>query len=81
MRLLKLIVVTAIGLMVVALIGLLIERDQTKKKTQRLPSIMEIQERIGATPDGILGPQTQQLWDAAICDQYANEYFKFLGEE
>lgn len=48
-----------------------IEQAQTK---DRLPTIEEIQERIGAVPDGILGPETQKLWELALCDQYAAQW-------
>jgi len=41
-----------------------------------LPTIQEIQERVGANPDGILGPETQKLWDKEICNQYARPYFE-----
>jgi len=34
-------------------------------------SLAEIQEIIGAEPDGIYGPETKAKWDAAINNQYA----------
>lgn len=37
----------------------------------RLPSIVELQEMVGATPDGRLGRETEEKWNRAICDQYA----------
>ena len=40
-----------------------------------IPSIEEIQERIGAKPDGIIGPQTIKKWDAALGNQSADQYF------
>jgi len=42
----------------------------------KLPSLMEIQERVGAKPDGKYGPETRDLWDRAICNQCAGEHFK-----
>ena len=41
-----------------------------------LPTIADIQRRIGANPDGKLGPETQRKWDRAICDQFAAESFR-----
>lgn len=41
-----------------------------------LPTIEEIQQRVGAQPDGKLGKETQKKWEAAINNKYANEYFK-----
>ena len=46
------------------------------KACPALPTIQEIQTRIGCTKiDGKLGPgwqrsETQRLWDAALCDGY-----------
>lgn len=40
-----------------------------------VPSIEWVQEKIGCEKiDGILGDETQRLWDRAICQQYADEY-------
>ncbi|KKM15301.1 hypothetical protein LCGC14_1697510 [marine sediment metagenome] len=36
-----------------------------------IPTIIEIQERIGAKPDGILGKETQEKWDLYLCNQEA----------
>jgi len=38
-----------------------------------VPTFRELQEKVGAEPDGIIGPNTIALWDKAICDQYAIE--------
>ena len=35
-----------------------------------LPTIREIQERVGAVPDGILGPETQAKWNEATGYNY-----------
>lgn len=39
------------------------------KSEPYLPSLIEIQERIGAEPDGIYGPETRQKWDQAYIAQ------------
>ena len=40
-----------------------------------IPTIEEIQTEIGCEKiDGILGDETQRLWDLAICNQYASEW-------
>lgn len=31
-----------------------------------LPTIKQVQEYIGANPDGILGPETQRLWEEKL---------------
>ena len=33
--------------------------------------IKEVQLIVGAEPDGKLGPETQEKWDAYICDHHA----------
>jgi len=32
--------------------------------------------RVGAVPDGKLGPETQRKWERALCDQFAAETFR-----
>ena len=49
------------------------------KPSGRLPTIREIQERIGAKPDGILGPETQRKWEEAINNQFAIEAFEKMS--
>ncbi len=39
-----------------------------------LPSIIEIQERIGVEVDGVLGPLTQDAWDEITFTRYAEVY-------
>jgi hypothetical protein len=46
-----------------------------KQVKDSLPTIEEIQRRIGANPDGRLGAETQAKWNKAICDQCAKRYF------
>ena len=74
-------ITTLIGLLLVALTGLLIERLNLYQDGYDigygdgllvLPSVADIQRRIGAKPDGIVGKETLAKWDAAICQQYAN---------
>lgn len=49
---------------------------------RKLSTIEEIQERIGAKPDGKWGPETEKLYDQAICNQFAVECFeKQLAKE
>jgi hypothetical protein len=40
-----------------------------------LPSIVEIQRKVGAKPDGILGKETQKKWDDAYNNQSAEIWF------
>jgi hypothetical protein len=47
-----------------------------KQVKDSLPTIEEIQRRIGANPDGRLGSETQAKWELALCDQYAKKYFE-----
>ena len=47
-----------------------------------LPTIAEIQQRIGCVKiDGKLGPETQELWDKEICNQFASQYFEEVKDE
>lgn len=50
---------------------------------QKLPSISAIQRRVGATPDGRLGRETQEKWDKAYCQQSADRWIndKTMGIE
>ena len=41
-----------------------------------IPTIEDIQRRVGAVPDGKLGPETQAKWERALCDQFAVESFR-----
>lgn len=53
---------------------------ETGLKAQKLPTIQEIQERIGCEKiDGIWGEETNRLYDQALCDQYAIAVFE--GEQ
>ncbi len=44
-----------------------------------LPSLIDIQRRIGAEPDGIYGKETETLWDAAYANQEANQFMTETG--
>jgi len=44
------------------------QRDYWKAEAQKVPTIFEVQERIGAEPDGIIGPETIEKWNRAIID-------------
>lgn len=39
-------------------------------------SLEEIQQIIGAEPDGIYGAETREKWDKYLCNQYAAELSK-----
>jgi len=57
-------------------VGRVWERAVATENPDQLPSIMDIQRQIGAKPDGVLGKETQRLWDEAYCNQCAEVYFK-----
>jgi len=50
-----------------------------QKALDRTPTIKEIQRRVGAEPDGIIGPNTIALWKKVINDQYAVESFERMA--
>ena len=50
-----------------------------QKALARIPTIKEIQRKVGAEPDGIVGPNTIELWDKKTCDQYAVESFERMA--
>ena len=63
----------AIGV-IIAVVAFHVGRDYQKQHPARdaldtLPSIQEVQRRIGAKIDGKLGPETQKLWDKLVCQQ------------
>lgn len=47
-----------------------------KEAHDRLPTIEEIQKQVGVTPDSKLGKTTENAWNRAINNQYAQEYFR-----
>lgn len=46
----------------------------------RTPTIKEIQRKVGAKEDGIVGPETLAKWDEAICTQYAIESIERMAK-
>ena len=44
-----------------------------------IKSVKELQEQVGARPDGIWGPETDTLYDKAYCDQCAEVYMTETG--
>lgn len=56
------------------------EYSGTRKIEIKIPSLAEVQEMVGAKPDGIYGPETAEKWDRAICNQYAAKW-DFMYEE
>lgn len=46
---------------------------------QPLPSIIDIQRAVGAKPDGIVGPDTIEKWEAAYANQEAAKFFTLSG--
>jgi len=44
-----------------------------------LPTIEQIQERVGAVPDGILGEETQAKWERALANQFVLQFFTESG--
>ncbi len=69
--------VLAFGAICLLCVGLWLDGKQAKQHTcpepqiQTLPSIIDIQTQVGATPDGKLGPDTQEKWDSAYFNQCA----------
>ena len=49
------------------------------KNIETIPTLTEIQEMVGAVPDGVYGKQTKKLWDRAICDKLAVEMLERQG--
>lgn len=51
--------------------------EQVKAPPQfagKIPTVCEIQELVGAEPDGIIGQETKSKWNRAVCDQYDAKY-------
>lgn len=46
---------------------------EQQKALDRVPTFTELQEMVGAEPDGIIGPNTIEKWERKICGQYAVE--------
>jgi len=88
------IITICLGVVILTLIGQCLSMRQENQNLanrlasaqillQRIPTIEDIQEKIGAKPDGKLCPQwndpnhseTQQCWERALGNQYADKYF------
>lgn len=52
-----------------------------QKALDRIPTIKEIQRRIGAKEDGVIGPNTISLWKKAVNNQYASEAMERMAED
>lgn len=48
---------------------------EQQKALDRVPTIKELQHKVGAEEDGVVGPNTIALWKKAINNQYAIESF------
>lgn len=46
----------------------------------RVPTFKELQKKVGAVEDGIIGPNTIALWEKAICNQYAIEAIERMAK-
>ena len=42
-----------------------------KEAHDRIPTIRDVQKMVGAFEDGKFGPETEYLWNKAICNQIA----------
>ncbi len=54
-------------------------RNSIMPKPAELPSIIDIQEAVGAKPDGIVGPETIGLWEIAYANQEAAKFMTPSG--
>jgi len=45
-----------------------------------IKSVRELQEQVGAEPDGIVGPETIKKLDRAYCDQEAVKMFRRMAK-
>ena len=69
----------AVGLLFVVTVYLFLENAELQKElaeAQKLPSIRDVQLRIGATVDGQLGPETQAKWERKYIDERILRFFK-----
>lgn len=68
-------------------LGLIVDDEVAERHIQaqqkalgRVPTFKELQEMVGAEPDGIIGPNTIAKWDEKICQQEADEWNFFYEE-
>lgn len=52
-----------------------------QKALDRVPTIKEIQRKVGAKEDGVVEPNTIALWERAINNQYAVESFNRMARD
>jgi len=50
-----------------------------QKALDRIPTFKELQRKVGAEPDGIIGPKSIALWDKAICQQEFEESIALMS--
>ena len=50
--------------------GAVLVQAAPKFESAPIPALWEIQQMIGARPDGIYGAETKTKWDQAICNQF-----------
>jgi len=78
-RITKTLFVIAVGLLFAVTVYLYLENAELQKElaeAQKLPSIRDVQLRIGATVDGQLGPETQAKWERKYIDERILRFFK-----
>ena len=46
---------------------------------RQVPSLAEIQELVGAEPDGIYGPETKAKWDRKTFNRFAAKFMTRTG--
>ena len=66
----KTILAILVAAALVLAIGLWLEGRSKPVVAARLPSLAEIQEMVGAKPDGVYGPETERLWAEALGNRY-----------
>lgn len=68
-----LILTICVGLLIVLAVGLAVENWQLKHAgVVYIPSLPELQQIVGAEPDGIYGPETKEKWDLYFGQQSAD---------
>lgn len=75
----KTILAILVGSAFVLAVGMSLQKKANDVVDNRLPSLAEIQEAIGATPDGIYGPETKRLWEEATHNQYYKDSLERMG--
>lgn len=81
MKAIKLILAILVAVAFVLAVGLWLEGRSEPVAVDRLPSLAEIQSRIGAKPDGKYGPETERLWNEALGNRHYADALKKMGIE